>query len=160
MKLCSSEFSLKDLSDVYRHLSNYTIQKKNTESNLSSDFFVKSAEELEEEIGNGFRWEEDMLPKIKDVVYKTLKGVQESQSADHKTRCFEIYGFDFVLDKELNPWVIEVNLSPACSERAPFLTQMLDDMAFDMIHWLERRILTSSGLVEAHNMTEGLVQKR
>ena len=63
-----------------------------------------------------------MFPKIKDVVYRTLKGVQESQSSDHKTKCFEVYGFDFVLDEKLNPWVIEINLSPACSEREPFLT--------------------------------------
>ena len=57
-----------------------------------------------------------MLPKIKDVVWRTLKAVQETQ--EQKNNCFEVYGFDIVLDEDLQPWVIEVNLSPACYERA------------------------------------------
>ena len=31
LKVCGSEFDLKDLNDVYKHLSNYTIQKENGE---------------------------------------------------------------------------------------------------------------------------------
>ena len=50
-------------------------------------------------MGNGFSWEHDMLPKIKDIVFRTLKGVQDSQTSDHKTKCFEVYGFDLVLDE-------------------------------------------------------------
>ena len=61
-----------------------------------------------------------MLPKINKVVWATLKSIQETQ--EQKNNCFEVYGFDIVLDRELNPWVIEVNLSPACAERTPWLT--------------------------------------
>lgn len=44
----------------------------------------------------------------------------------------------------MNPWILEINLSPACNEkRAPYLKQMLNDMAFDLVNYLERRILTS-----------------
>ena len=49
-----------------------------------------------------------------------------------------------MLDQSFNPWVLEVNLSPACREREQFLTKMLDDMAFDLVSWLERKILVSS----------------
>jgi hypothetical protein len=49
-----------------------------------------------------------------------------------------------MLDQNLNPWLIEINLSPACSERTPWLTKMLDDMALDLVGWLEKRILLSN----------------
>ena len=88
-----------------------------------------------------FTWEGTMLPRIKDVVWRTLKSVQETM--DQKAGCFEVYGFDIVLDEELSPWVIEVNLSPACNERAEWLTQMLDDSSLDLLHHVQGRILTS-----------------
>lgn len=33
------------------------------------------------------------------------------------------------MDKDLKLWLIEVNMSPACAERQPWLVDMLDDMA-------------------------------
>ena len=80
-----------------------------------------------------------MLPKISDVVWRSLKSVQETQ--EQKANCFEIYGFDIVLDSEFNPWVIEINLSPACAERADWLTKMLDDSSLDLLGHLEQRVL-------------------
>lgn len=84
-----------------------------------------------------------MLPKIKDAVYRALKCIQDSQISDC-TNCFEVYGFDLVIDEHLNPYVIEINLSPACSERHKYLTKMLDDMALGLCAWVERKVLLMS----------------
>jgi hypothetical protein len=76
------------------------------------------------------------------VVFGTLKGVQDAM--DHRPNTFEIYGFDLILDEDLRPWVIEVNLSPACAERTDWLTKMVDDMSLDLLTHLESRILSDS----------------
>jgi hypothetical protein len=46
-----------------------------------------------------------------------------------------------ILDESLRPWVIEVNLSPACNERTEWLTKMVDDMCLDLLTHVEQRIL-------------------
>lgn len=62
-------------------------------------------------VNENFTWREDMFPKLKPIIIETLKAGQET--IKHKNNCFEVYGFDFVIDQELSPWLIEVNLSPA-----------------------------------------------
>lgn len=64
LRLCTSTFTLNDLSDVYRHLSNYTIQKTNTEQNdvKMNDGIVMSIDEFEE--NKQVNWKEVVFPKI------------------------------------------------------------------------------------------------
>jgi len=35
------------------------------------------------------------------------------KTCTHKTNCFELFGFDVLIDSDFKPWVIEVNLSPS-----------------------------------------------
>ncbi len=64
-----------------------------------------------------------MIPKLSKIVKDTIYSSWDT--IEHQPGSFELYGFDFVFDYRLLPWLIEVNLSPACCERTDWLIDML-----------------------------------
>lgn len=69
------------------------------------------------------------------------------KAQDGKSRCFEILGFDIILDKNLKPWVLEVNHSPSFSTESDFDYQVKIDLIsealkiMDINHILRSRII-------------------
>ena len=72
-----------------------------------------------------------LFDRVSEIVLHTLRCTKDN--IRHSNNCFELYGFDFILDYKLRPWLLEVNLSPACMERTSWLSEMLDTMADGMM---------------------------
>jgi len=73
---------LHDIEDKFRHISNYTVQKKNkrvenrkTDLSLSSKQFE---EYVKVHVKPNFTWKDDMFPKLKLVIIETLKAGQDN----------------------------------------------------------------------------------
>ncbi|RLN88328.1 hypothetical protein BBJ28_00012445 [Nothophytophthora sp. Chile5] len=130
LRFSSEEYSTEDLSDQYVHLTNNSIQKYSdkfndvystedgemqVEGNMwhSDDFKRYLATKLERPED----WEARVHPRMKEIVVQSLQCVQDM--VQHRSNCCELYGYDFMLDEELQPWLIEVNSSPACDYSTP-----------------------------------------
>ena len=45
--------------------------------------------------------------------------------------CFEIFGYDFILDENYNPYLLEVNCNPGLEFSSPLIRQLLPRMIDD-----------------------------
>ena len=121
-RICQEPYNLSSL-DPFRHLANYSIQKSVAKSQSSTIWTLSQLVSYLESLEVSWL---DILPKIHYIIIQSLTSVAELMEA--RTGCFELYGFDILLDSHFEPWLLEVNLSPACAERTDWITETLDLM--------------------------------
>jgi hypothetical protein len=64
---------------------------------------------------------DDVFKRVNDVIIKAVLSVEPiiannmQRASRNRHLCFELYGFDVILDNDLKPWVLEVNVLPSFS---------------------------------------------
>ena len=73
-----------------------------------------------------------MNNQITPIIEMTLQCVDNGKlNPNNKKHTFEIFGYDFMVDKNLKPWLIEVNTNPCLEETSQLLKQLLPRMLDD-----------------------------
>lgn len=125
-----------NLSDCYSHLTNFSLNK-NSENFQTNDTDIAPETGSKRTMTSVFKRISEVegadVQKLKDridmIIRLTLISIQPHLQAtyhttvtanDGKSRCFEILGFDILIDEHLNPWLIEVNTMPSLSTGSPF----------------------------------------
>lgn len=151
-----------NIKDMRMHLTNYAINKDSDnfvrEGSMGSKRTISSVlDEIEKIKGvdKNLIW-----AKISDIVIKTILVVQPqlSRNIDNwfpkedspmrgiGSQCFEILGFDVMLDSKLKPWVLEVNHSPSFACESELDTEIKSQVIGDAL-----RLLNLSSLIEMKN---------
>ncbi|XP_074449980.1 tubulin monoglutamylase TTLL4 [Larus michahellis] len=142
---CKYSSSMKSLSNKFVHLTNYSVNKKNTEYKSNSD----------ETACQGHKWalkalwsyltqkgvnSEAIWEKIKDIVIKTIIASEPYVNSLVKMYvrrpycCHELFGFDIMLDENLKPWILEVNISPSLHSNSPLDVSIKGQMIRDLLN--------------------------
>jgi tubulin polyglutamylase TTLL5 len=50
-----------------------------------------------------------------------------------RNNCFELLGFDILIDNQLNPWLLEVNLSPSLNCDSPLDQRIKGELIADLL---------------------------
>ncbi|XP_057686425.1 probable tubulin polyglutamylase TTLL9 isoform X1 [Corythoichthys intestinalis] len=111
-RLSSTRFSLNSIDDKYVHLTNVAVQKTAPDYDPEKGCKWK-IEKLRRYLTakHGGQAVETLFRKMDEIFIYSLQSVQKIIINDK--HCFELYGYDIMLDENLKPWLIEVNASPS-----------------------------------------------
>ncbi|KAF1318847.1 Tubulin polyglutamylase, partial [Globisporangium splendens] len=147
-RFCTSAYSLEKLKNRFSHLTNYSVNKTN-------DKFV---ENVDADQGNaGSKWSltgllahlqalhiltdrEALMAQIRDIICKTIIAAEAHltplvhQFVKKPVMCYELFGFDVMLDSNLIPWLIEVNVSPSLMGGSPLDKRVKGLLLSDIFH--------------------------
>lgn len=115
-RFCVEQYSsdVAEIDNIFVHLTNVAIQRQAEDYNdrhggkWSIDdlmLFIEST--------RGKAARERVISDMEALIVHSLKAVQGVMINDR--HCFEMYGFDILIDRNLKPWLIEVNASPSLS---------------------------------------------
>lgn len=121
-RFATEPYDLKNPQNRFVHLTNYSLNKN-----------APNFQDLGED-GKGFKWTLTALRSfleargvdfgkiwegIKEIAVKTIISIETvinsamNMYVPSGKNCFELFGFDILIDEALRPWLIEVNLSPS-----------------------------------------------
>jgi Tubulin-tyrosine ligase family len=70
---------------------------------------------------------------MQEIIIKSFSAVRRSIDPNKRKHCFELFGYDFILDEDFNQWLIEVNTNPCIEESSNILKVYLPRMIEDML---------------------------
>ncbi|BFG01848.1 probable tubulin polyglutamylase TTLL1 [Drosophila madeirensis] len=134
-RFCTERYDHTDISNVFMHLTNVSIQKTNKVYNSTHGckWPVQNLWLYLDSLRGGnvstILWE-----RICETIRHSLDAVAPVMSNDR--HCFEVYGYDIIIDSNLKPWLIEINSSPSMHATTPndrMLKSRLIDNVLDVV---------------------------
>ncbi|XP_072348819.1 tubulin polyglutamylase TTLL13-like isoform X3 [Scyliorhinus torazame] len=138
-----SDPSNSNLEDICMHLTNYAINKH------SKNFVRDGDGSSKRKLSSFNKWLEQhghnttkVWVDIEDVIIKTLVSAYPILKHNYRTcfsshlfgsACFEILGFDILMDRNLKPWLLEVNHSPSFTTDSKLDREVKDNLLYDTI---------------------------
>ena len=136
LKATSFNYSLEN-KDFFVHLTNYSVQKYSNNfakfevgNEISFDQFQVS---LFKDYNLYVDVRKDILNKIKNIVGISMKAIKNKININNIKGSFEIFGYDFMFDVDMNPYLIEINTNPGLEISSPLISKLVPRMIDDAL---------------------------
>uniref|UniRef100_A0A8C5QKB1 Tubulin--tyrosine ligase n=1 Tax=Leptobrachium leishanense TaxID=445787 RepID=A0A8C5QKB1_9ANUR len=138
LRTSSEPYNDSDFQDMTSHLTNHCIQKEHSKNygryeDGNEMFFEDFNQYLE--TSHNVNLENSILWQLKQIIRICLTCIEPAISTKHLPyNSFQLFGFDFMVDKDLKVWLIEVNGAPACAQKLyAELCQGIVDLAISTV---------------------------
>lgn len=104
MRTTCAEYRLDNTEDQYVHLTNNAVQRHAKQYGQFEDGNQLSFKDLQKYIDDHYQGKvkinvyEDLVEDMKHTVVKTFEAVRRKLDPENRKHCFEIFGFDFIID--------------------------------------------------------------
>ncbi|NWI01203.1 TTLL3 monoglycylase, partial [Tichodroma muraria] len=119
LRFCSRPFSLCHLERA-RHLCNVSVQKwyktsPDQDPRVPHDkiWSNKQFQEYLAQLGQADAWHQLLVPGMKAAILNALRSAQDQ--VGFRKGSFELYGADFLVGEDCQPWLLEINSCPTMS---------------------------------------------
>ncbi|OMJ72630.1 hypothetical protein SteCoe_28885 [Stentor coeruleus] len=156
----------------FMHLTNYSLNKKSENFVQNEDFRLDNT---------GHKWSLSAIIKlleangictnllmknIYEIIIKTILSRENAiiETAHklglHRTSCFDLLGFDVLIDNNLKPWLLEVNLSPSMATDSSLDSYIKSNLLADMFNLIGLRAYDKKKDVYGRNRSFAKTQKK
>lgn len=156
-RICSHRYTtdVSSFQDLFAHLTNYDINKHNiadflenqgdgmSKAGLQTDGLRTDFCTVMDYLRKQGRDVDGLWERMKLATAKTLLAVDSKVSrissslVKYRATTFEILGFDFLIDEDMNPWILEVNHAPNLEPHTDLETELKRSMIRDALRLVD-----------------------
>lgn len=134
LRMSSENYDVKNIDNAFIHLTNNAVQQYSKNYGQFESGNQLSFSDFQHYLDrNKLRCSVrgDIIPRIYQYITLSMAAVRNKINKNDRKFCFELFGFDFIIDEQFTVWLIEVNTNPCIEESSSLLKQyiprMLDD---------------------------------
>ena len=135
LKASSVDFDTNNF-DSFVHLTNYSLQKYNkyfSKFEKGNEISFKVFQEFIDSQENNFNFKEEIFPKFMEIIKHTMLCSKNKINLNNRIHCFEIFGYDFMMDEDKNIYLIEINTNPGLEISSDLIGELVPRMIDDAL---------------------------
>ena len=137
LRTSSDDYNLTN-GNNYVHLTNNCLQQHGTNYGVHEEGNTVGFDVLQRLLDENYPQyhlsvEEHFIPRMKDLIIDSFQATKNQLNPNRRKNCFELLGYDFLIDEDFRLWLIEINTNPYFGVPNNFIANLLPKMMDDLL---------------------------